>query len=169
METTSWEDQPSYLSLSPLLITVPREEEFKEFNQKKECNKKSRIHLKAGFQHETHTCNFIRGCLVKQTQNISYTLVRELYQPQPLTNSLILKFLCDVMTYHAAKVAAHKDMVERGQLQVGGPQVPGQLQTFTVRHAAAPVRRTQRACARRAVIWTHRGEFNCTMRGKVGF
>lgn len=57
-----------------------------------------------------------------------------------------------VATYHAAEVAAHKDVVERGQLQVGGPQVPGQLQALAVRHAAAPVGRTQRTCAGRAFI-----------------
>lgn len=74
-----------------------------------------------------------------------------------LTQSIIP---CDVTTYHAAKVATHKDVVERGQLQVGGPQVPGQLQTFTVRHTAAPVRRTQRARTWRAFILTQRGEFN---------
>lgn len=83
--------------------------------------------------------------------------------------SLTIQFLCDVITYHAAEVAAHKDVVERGQLQVGGPQVPGQLQTFTVRHAAAPVRRTQRACTRRAFIWTQRGEFNSKMKVRVGY
>lgn len=55
-------------------------------------------------------------------------------------------------TYHAAKVAAHKDVIERGQLQVRGAQVAGQLQAFAVRHAAAPVRRAQRARARRAVV-----------------
>lgn len=82
---------------------------------------------------------------------------------------LTIQFLCDVITYHAAEVAAHKDVVERGQLQVGGPQVPGQLQTFTVRHAAAPVRRTQRACTRRAFIWTQRGEFNSKMKVRVGY
>lgn len=55
-------------------------------------------------------------------------------------------------TYHAAEVAAHKDVIERGQLQVRGAQVAGQLQAFAVRHAAAPVRRAQRARARRAVV-----------------
>lgn len=66
--------------------------------------------------------------------------------------NVAIKTPCDVAAYHAAKVAAHKDVVERGQLQVGGPQVPGQLQALTVRHAAAPVRRTQRTCAGRAFI-----------------
>lgn len=66
-----------------------------------------------------------------------------------------LWFLCGITTYHAAKVATHKHVVERGQLQVGGPQVPGQLQTFAVRHTAAPVRRTQWTRTGRTFIWTH--------------
>lgn len=44
-----------------------------------------------------------------------------------------------IITYHTAKVTAHKNMVEGWQLQVGSPEVPGQLQTFTVRNTAAPV------------------------------
>lgn len=62
-----------------------------------------------------------------------------------------------ILAYHAAKVASDKDVIERGQLQVRGPQVPGELQTFTVRHTAAPVRRAQWARTRRAFIWTQRG------------
>lgn len=56
------------------------------------------------------------------------------------------------ITHHAAEVAAHKDVIERGQLQVRSAQVTGQLQAFAVRYAAAPVRRTQRARAWGAVI-----------------
>lgn len=56
------------------------------------------------------------------------------------------------ITHHAAEVAAHKDVIERGQLQVRSAQVTGQLQAFAVRYAAAPVRRAQRARARGAVV-----------------
>lgn len=59
-------------------------------------------------------------------------------------------------THNAAKVTAHKDVVEGGQFQVGGPQVPGQLETFAVRDAAAPVRRAERTRAGRSFIWRHR-------------
>lgn len=62
------------------------------------------------------------------------------------------------MAHHAAEVAAHEDVVEGGQFQVGGPQVPGQLQTFAVGNTAAPVRRAQRTRAGGAFIWRQRGE-----------
>lgn len=62
----------------------------------------------------------------------------------------------DRITHNAAEVAAHKDVVEGGQFQVGGPQVPGQLETFAVRNAAAPVRRAQWTRAGRSFIWRHR-------------
>lgn len=72
-----------------------------------------------------------------------------------------LEFSCppppgDRITHNAAEVAAHKDVVEGGQFQVGGPQVPGQLETFAVRNAAAPVRRAQWTRAGRSFIWRHR-------------
>lgn len=50
-------------------------------------------------------------------------------------------------THHAAKVPAYKDMVEGRELEVGGPQVPGELQALAVGDTAAPVRRTQGARA----------------------
>ena len=55
-------------------------------------------------------------------------------------------------THHTAKVASHEDVVQRGQLQVGGPQVPGQLEALAMGHTAAPVRRTQGTSTRRALV-----------------
>lgn len=95
----------------------------------KNLNLSFNLSIKGALLSPENRTDFIRGCRVKK-----------LAQPT------------DVTTYHAAEVATHKDMVERGQFEVGGPQVPGQLQTFTVRHTAAPVGCTQRARTRRAFI-----------------
>lgn len=56
------------------------------------------------------------------------------------------------LTHHTAKIASHEEVVERGQLQVGGAQVPGELEALAVGDAAAPVGRTQGTRAWRALI-----------------
>lgn len=56
LETTSWEDLPSYHSLSPLLST----EEFNQFNPQEDCAVQS-LEFILKLEHETHTCTFIRG------------------------------------------------------------------------------------------------------------
>lgn len=115
--------------------------------------------------------HFYQGMLCTNKKLIQHTLLYYYYSfPHSLCAPTILvvntELQRDGITYHTAEVAAHKDVVERGQLQVGGPQVPGQLQTFTVRHTAAPVRGTQWACTWWAFICTRRRDCKAKARPK---